>query len=111
MTFKIIIKSMPYPIIIKLDNPSLVITCAREKSTSDNKNLKYIHAILFIVGLITSTLCAFIGWGSRDLNPSSKPLFQQNMANAKAHMPSSFVNPRLWTKDLANLPFSHQNDK
>lgn len=52
---------MPYPIIIKLDNP-LVITCAREKSTSDNKSLKYIHTILFIVGLITSTLCAFIGW-------------------------------------------------
>lgn len=68
-----------------------------------------LHGKLLTVGLVTTGLGAFTALGSRGLNSRSKLLFQPNMANAKAQMPSSLVHtspaaqrPRLLTYQSPN---------
>ena len=84
---------------------SLVIICAGETSTSEDKSVSSVSAsMLLTIGLINTGLSAFTALGSRGLNSTRKPLFQPNVANAVAQMSLSLVHtiptaqrPRLLT--------------
>lgn len=66
------------------DNPSLVIIKPEESQHRTTKICQvHLDTILLTVGLIAIGLDAFISLHFRDSNPTSKPWFQPNLADAE----------------------------
>lgn len=66
------------------DNPSLVIIKPEESQHRTTKVFQvHLDTILLTVGLFAIGLDAFIGLQFRGSNPTSKPWFQPNLADAE----------------------------